>query len=478
MISKGFFYKFAAYLLIVLAFSNFSLANKIIYVDDDGTADFNNIQAAIDYANDGDTVVVSDGIYTGRGNYNIEFKGKAIMVKSQNGPDTCIIDCWGNMNSSHMAFYFHYKEDANSLVQGFTIMNGINNIGIYCYDANPIITKCIFTANGCGINCFKSSPVITECLLIANDNGVNCSQSNSVISNCIIAGNKHKGITCDSSNPIITNCSIMNNSVGIEILSNTYTYPYVPSTPTLINCLITGNYTDSYGGGIYCSGSSFNLINCTLSGNKAKRQGGAISIFSGRDVNINNCIIYENTALTGSDIFISYPVRRVTASQYPLYKITNSVIGSEPNTIEGDTFVLTGHWIHANPLFAKPGYWADTNDPNIIAEPNDTDAIWIEGDYHLKSQAGRFDPNTQCWVQDDVTSPCIDAGDPNSPIGLEQFPNGGRINMGAYGGTTEASKSYFGKPVCTTVVAGDINGDCKVDVLDFEIMLLHWLEEH
>ena len=50
--------------------------------------------------------------------------------------------------------------------------------------------------------------------------------------------------------------------------------------------------------------------------------------------------------------------------------------------------------------------------------------------------------------------------------------------MDAYGGTSEASKSYFGKPVCETIVAGDINGDCKVDFTDMLILLSHWLEEH
>ena len=45
------------------------------------------------------------------------------------------------------------------------------------------------------------------------------------------------------------------------------------------------------------------------------------------------------------------------------------------------------------------------------------------------------------WVQDEVTSPCIDAGDPTTAVGPEPFPNGGRISMGAYGGTAEASKS-------------------------------------
>jgi hypothetical protein len=80
-------------------------------------------------------------------------------------------------------------------------------------------------------------------------------------------------------------------------------------------------------------------------------------------------------------------------------------------------------------------------------------------------------------VVDDVTSPCIDAGDPICPIGYESFPNGGIINIGAYGGTPEASKSYFGKPSCETIVAGDINGDCTVNFLDFWLMALHWLED-
>jgi hypothetical protein len=84
-------------------------------------------------------------------------------------------------------------------------------------------------------------------------------------------------------------------------------------------------------------------------------------------------------------------------------------------------------------------------------------------------------PKQRSWVEDDATSPCIDAGDPMSPVGYEPFPNGGIVNMGAYGGTAEASKSYFGEPPCETIVAGDINGDCEVNFLDFRLMALHWL---
>ena len=100
------------------------------------------------------------------------------------------------------------------------------------------------------------------------------------------------------------------------------------------------------------------------------------------------------------------------------------------------------------------------------------------GDYRLKSQGGRWDANEGRWTRDEVTSPCIDAGDPMGPIGYEPFPNGGVINMGAYGGTAEASKSYFGRPVCETIVAGDINGDCIIDFRDFCIMALHWSEDN
>ena len=70
------------------------------------------------------------------------------------------------------------------------------------------------------------------------------------------------------------------------------------------------------------------------------------------------------------------------------------------------------------------------------------------GDFHLKSAAGRYDPyagkpptDPTAWVTDSVTSLAIDAGDPADAVGDESLPNGGRINLGAFGGTAEASRS-------------------------------------
>jgi hypothetical protein len=83
--------------------------------------------------------------------------------------------------------------------------------------------------------------------------------------------------------------------------------------------------------------------------------------------------------------------------------------------------------------------WGQGNinvDPQFVAAGS--------GDFHLKSQAGRWDAASQSWMLDNVTSPCVDTGDPNSPVAFEPYPNGGIINMGAYGGTDEASKSPSG----------------------------------
>ena len=63
----------------------------------------------------------------------------------------------------------------------------------------------------------------------------------------------------------------------------------------------------------------------------------------------------------------------------------------------------------------------------------------LDDDFHLQSTAGSWQGGA--WVPDANDSPCIDAGDPAYGVGAEPIPNGSRINMGAYGGTPEASKS-------------------------------------
>jgi len=149
-----------------------------------------------------------------------------------------------------------------------------------------------------------------------------------------------------------------------------------------------------------------------------------------------NSIVWGNTAYVTADGFAAddVAVRSGVMLGTMSVKAVHSLIGADSHLVDDD---MIGQWLNGDPLFAAPGRW----DPNELASAP-IDDFWVEGDYHLKSQAGRWDPASQNWVKDDVTSPCIDAGDPNSPVGEELEPNGGRINMGAYGGTAEASMSY------------------------------------
>jgi parallel beta-helix repeat protein len=212
--------------------------------------------------------------------------------------------------------------------------------------------------------------------------------------------------------PTVANCTFSGNcGTRVGGLANR---EY--SSLTLTNCVFSGN---SGGGMCNWTYSASTLTNCTFSGNT----GGAMNITKGSETTLKNC------TLAGNQASAIHCVVDCSAT------VVNTILwGNSPSEIwlEDSSITVTysdvqGGWpgignINADPLFANPR----------------------SGDYHLKSQAGRWDPARQVWIQDNVTSPCIDAGDPSSPVALEPSPNGGIVNMGAYGGTAEASKSPSG----------------------------------
>jgi parallel beta-helix repeat protein len=330
------------------------------------------------------------------------------------------------------------NKDETTVLDGFTITGGhyflssgtmpINpkiGTGMYNDGGNPTIINCTFSGNftdgnGGGMYNNNSSPIVTNCTFIGNSSpeggGMYNYNSSPTLTNCTFTGNFGDGIFNRDSSPTLTNCTFTGNSLGGM-------FNWYSSSPTLTNCTFIRN-SSVYGGGMCNSQSSSPIVtNCTLIGNSAI-DGGGISNSVASNPILTSCIIRNNA----------------------------------PDQIDGDATVtysnIQGGWdgvgnIDEDPLFAEPGYWADVNDPNILVEPEDLqqgipdmiNAVWVDGDYHLKSLTGRFDPNSESWVLDDESSPCIDAGDPNTPVGDEPEPNGGRINMGAYGGTAEASKS-------------------------------------
>ncbi|TKJ37107.1 MAG: hypothetical protein CEE38_09410 [Planctomycetes bacterium B3_Pla] len=111
---------------------------------------------------------------------------------------------------------------------------------------------------------------------------------------------------------------------------------------------------------------------------------------------------------------------------------------------------------------------------NITADPMFVDPD--NGDYHLRSERGRYWPEHDIWVLDKVTSPCVDGGDPKAVTLNEPMPHGGRINIGAYGGTAEASLSPSEQTHPMSGKASNPNpADGAVDVgIHYELVILTW----
>jgi len=263
-----------------------------------------------------------------------------------------------------------------------------------------------------------------------------------IAENCTFSGNVGRSIDSWGGDMFISNCLFTGN-IGDAI-------DHSGERLVISNCVFAGNRGDSRSGGIYSNSQYTTIRNCTFSNNSDVRDGSALNLRHGGKV--SNCIFW---GYSSPAIAIENRREEIIINYYYC-----NVEGGWPG--EGN--------IEVDPCFVSPGYW------DLNGTPDDTaDDFWVDGDYHLQSQAGHWDQQSQTWVQDEVTSPCIDAGDPNSPIGTEPFPNGGRLNMGAYGAGDKAGKSYFGKPVCEIIIAGDINGDGIVDDEDLAILNSHWM---
>jgi len=198
----------------------------------------------------------------------------------------------------------------------------------------------------------------------------------------------------------------------------------VSSSPTVVNCLIVGNRATGLnaGGAVHCQDSNAVFVNCTISNNGGGSAGAGV------------CFSQSNAVLSNSIAWANMPSQvQVVGSSHCVITYTD-VAGGWPGAGNLDV----------DPRFALPGYWANPADLTKVLSATDLAAVWLPGDYHLQSQAGRWDPLTKAWVIDAATSPCIDAGDPNTPTGKEPLPNGARINLGVYGGTGQASMSSCG----------------------------------
>jgi|GEM_PF-577975 len=367
--------------------------------------------------------------------------------------------------------------DPNAILEGFTITAGNANGtatdgtsyggGMYCLGGKPTITSCVFRENSAGrpgqtgsggaVNLEEyAMPVFNKCTFRRN-----------------YTSNTGGAIGAFRSAPTVNNCSfIENRAYGGAAVENSYatglwptTFTYCTfwantanggaggmfnnvSSPTLKNCLFAGNSVldpNGVGGALFNYSSQTILTNCTIVSNRALRRGGAMETLGGYATLIN-CIVWDNFRGREGEDF--------TGQAAVSYSNIQGGWGGQDN-------------IDEDPLFANLGGW----DPN--GTPNDAnDDFWVSGDYHLKSAVGRWDPNAGRWVQDDVSSPCIDTGNSQMPVDAELIPNGWVINMGAYGGTREASLSS-----CPSGNPADISFSGVVDILDLMRLASVWLSE-
>jgi len=209
------------------------------------------IQAAIDLAPDGGTVLIADGVYSGIGNYDIDPAGKRITIRSTGGPDKCIIDC----QRKGRGFVLQSGETLATVISGLTIRNGYwvgTGGGIACISASPTIEQCH----------------IEQCTAYYLGGGILCSASRAVIRNCAfrnnLAGTWGGGISC-----------VGGGAARIE------------------SCGLTGNFAVGRGGGFYSEDTGLRVVNCTVSGNYA-RQGGGAYLFISHGAELSNCLFARN----------------------------------------------------------------------------------------------------------------------------------------------------------------------------------------
>ncbi|MCC6407106.1 MAG: hypothetical protein IT453_08065 [Planctomycetes bacterium] len=113
----------------------------------DGSAahPFTSLAKGVTSAQDGDQVLVADGVYSGAANRNVDFGGKTIRVRSVNGPAACIVD----LQLAGRAFTIDSGERIGTEVRGFTFLggNGAQGSVVLVKDSDFAFVDCV--AEGC-----------------------------------------------------------------------------------------------------------------------------------------------------------------------------------------------------------------------------------------------------------------------------------------------------------------------------------------
>jgi hypothetical protein len=458
-------------MLIYIIVNIFPLYGKIIEVPGDSSS----VQAGINGTVNGDTVMISPGIFN---EHSLDFLGKLITVMSTDPHDSSIVaNTVIDADYEGRVFYFHSREDSNSILNGLTLRHGSSDYGggIYFKSSSPVIMNCMIFESlaefgGGGIFCDQSThPSLVNCSITQNNTlngdggGAYIWKANPLLKKCKIEGNwcsdgDGGGVFCLLASPTFEDCTVARDSAwiggGIRIYSSSPTFKncvitsnkaYVSygggvdcreSSPLFINCSITDNVSAiARGGGLYFADESMpTVISCVIEGNSAGSTGGGISTFYSF-LTMRNCLIRNNWAGSGGAIEL----------KHYSHTIANCTITSNIATSVGGGFYLED----AAPFIVNTILWNDepeeifiNSGDNIEITYSDIQGGW-EGEGNMDIEPLFRNPTINDYYLmsiecgDPYNSPCVDAGYPDSIDILLDCTHGlgtMRSDMGAFGG--------------------------------------------
>ncbi|MEF8811185.1 MAG: right-handed parallel beta-helix repeat-containing protein, partial [Bacteroidales bacterium] len=381
-------------------------APKRIYVDvsasgeQDGTSwakAYNDLQVALDSAYTGDTIWVAEGTYHPSKEYDFDFSGgsnprettfhisKNLFLfggfqgtetsadqRNSDAHRTLLSGDIGTANDSSDNAYHVVSFDAKAVFDGFTVKGG------FATTLDPIHGN-DYNAIGGGIYVMDSG---SDTVYL-----VNCT----IKGNTAITG----GGIYAAGNTDLRNCRILQNKASEDGGGM-----YGTAGKVMHNCLVMSNYAGKAGGGIYGSANSLTMINGSMSGNYSGNRGGAMHLNDSGQVNLVNCILWNNHAANGPELY---------CQNKDSLTIRYSNVEGGQDSIKGTVSNLT----YSNNLDANPRF---------VTTPNPLLAPHAEGNLHLTEY-----------------TPCLDAG-LNDPVILTTDLDGnariqkGTVDMGAYEG--------------------------------------------
>lgn len=314
----------------------------------DGTGDFPNIQAAVDAASDGDVVMLADGWFMGEGNWDIDFLGKGITIRSESGdPATCWIKR-PEFEGDHRAFLLHNYEGPDSRIEGIRISDFRHETGgamtLYNY-ASPVVKNCEFSANHAGhggavYSFLHAAPAFEDCRFTGNSadaDGGAIYGGVAALTRCTFERNQARtGGACFIGNATVSDCRFVENQMGALLMGG----------GEVVRCMFERNKGDMGGAAGFGAGST--VRDCVFWRNEAN-SGGAASI-GGPGSLIDHCTFAGNTAsswgsallVQGPDVVVENTILAFGIGDQPLRCADGAGIDVRCSDVFGD---YAGDWI-------------------------------------------------------------------------------------------------------------------------------------